>query len=135
MCFIYYRLAPVNSILVYIADYTTKIFQTRLHYSATGQKNKKFLLLIQQQLTVFRHPKNHRFFYQTRKFVQSIEGPCFWKELKMNTKLHNNNQAYTLTLFFLSFMNFMVKNKSRRSSCTTLRSLATKHELSQPVAA
>ena len=34
--------------------------------------------------------------------------------IKMNTKLHHN-QFNILTLFFLSFMNFMVKNKSRRS--------------------
>ena len=40
--------------------------------------------------------------------MQSIEGPCFLKESKMNTKSQHNN------LFFLTFRNFMVKNISRR---------------------
>ena len=63
-----------------------KIFHLRLHYSATDQKNKIFLLLSQQRLTVFNHEKNPRFLHQTRKFVQSIEGPCFLKRYKHNMK-------------------------------------------------
>jgi hypothetical protein len=61
----------------------------RLHYLAITPKNIKFLLLTQQQLTVFNPQKNPPFLHQTRKFVQSIEGVCFLKENNMNTKLQD----------------------------------------------
>ena len=65
-----------------------------MHYLATDQKNKIFLLLSQQQLTVFNPQKNHRFSTQTRRFVQRVGGLCFLKQIKMNTKLLKNQVEF-----------------------------------------
>ena len=73
----------------------------RLHYLAIDQKNKFFLLLTTQRLTVFNPKKNPRFLHQTRRFVQRVGGLCFLKETKMNTKSHDT--VNILTLFVRSF--------------------------------